>query len=72
MCQTEGRITIANVVDHKKPHKGDYSLFFDSLNVQSLCKPHHDGAKQSIERKGFDTAIGQDGFPADPQHPFNR
>jgi 5-methylcytosine-specific restriction protein A len=72
MCQAEGRVTAANVVDHVRPHKGDRVLFFDPENLQSLCAPHHDADKQQIERIGFSTRVGLDGFPMDENHPANR
>lgn len=28
-------------VDHKLPHNGDLSLFFDASNLQTLCHSHH-------------------------------
>jgi 5-methylcytosine-specific restriction protein A len=40
-CQQEGRYTQATDVDHIIPHKGDYNLFFDTENLQSLCKSCH-------------------------------
>ena len=46
MCEAEGRVTAANVVDHKVPHRGDQTLFWDKANWQSLCKPHHDSDAQ--------------------------
>src|SRR5689334_15702372 len=47
MCQKEGRVTPATVVDHIVPHKGDTALFWDTENNwQPLCKPHHDRDKQ--------------------------
>lgn len=39
------------VADHKVEHRGDEGLFWDEDNVQTLCKPHHDGAKQREERR---------------------
>lgn len=72
MCEAEGRLTRAVVVDHTIPHKGDQSLFWDKGNWQSLCKPHHDGDKQSEERTGYSRRLGADGIPTDPHHPFNR
>jgi 5-methylcytosine-specific restriction endonuclease McrA len=48
-CQREGRVEPATVVDHKVPHRGDQTLFWDRSNWQSLCKPHHDGQKQREE-----------------------
>jgi 5-methylcytosine-specific restriction protein A len=59
----------AAVVHHIKPHKGDLALFFDLDNLQSVCKRHHDSDLQSIEARGYDTTIGPDGWPIDPQHP---
>ena len=71
MCKGEGRRTRATIVDHVKPHRGDRALFFCFGNTQSLCAPHHDRDKQSAERLGYSTAIGADGLPVDPKHPFN-
>ena len=34
--------THATVVDHIKPHQGDWTLFTDRGNLQSLCKSCHD------------------------------
>ena len=41
-CEKEDRLVPATVVDHIIPHKGDYELFWDKNNWQSLCKRHHD------------------------------
>lgn len=41
-CDGEGRATLAEVVDHIRPHKGDVGLFWDVANWQPLCKVHHD------------------------------
>lgn len=49
MCEAEGRVEAATVVDHIVPHRGDERLFWDRTNWQSLCKPHHDGEKQRQE-----------------------
>ena len=32
----------ATVVDHREPHRGDASLFWDEGNWQPMCKPCHD------------------------------
>ena len=68
MCQGEGRLTAATVVDHVKPHRGDLVLFWDRANWQGLCKLHHDAAKGREERRG--AAIGCDvlGVPNDAGH----
>lgn len=36
------RRTPATVVDHVVPHRGDWAIFTDASNLQSLCKRHHD------------------------------
>lgn len=51
MCQREGRVEPATVVDHIVPHRGDPRLFWDEANWQPLCKRHHDRDKQSQERR---------------------
>lgn len=72
MCEARGRIAAATVVDHITPHKGDAALFWDSGNWQALCKHHHDSHKQQLERIGYSTEVGNDGWPIDPRHPSNR
>ena len=42
MCEAQGKVTAANVVDHIVDHRGDMKLFWDSEgNWQPLCTPHH-------------------------------
>jgi 5-methylcytosine-specific restriction enzyme A len=52
LCKWRGCHQPATVVDHIKPHKGDYGLFWDPANHQGLCKPHHD-MKTAREDGGF-------------------
>lgn len=63
------RPTVAKVVDHVKPHKGDMALFWDPANLQSLCLEHHNRVKQSQERGGTKTrlrsVIAPDGWPVE-------
>lgn len=40
------------VADHRIMHRGDQRLFWDEANIQTLCKPCHDGAKQRAEQRG--------------------
>lgn len=42
MCAAKGWRTRAEVVDHVVPFRGDWGLFVDPSNHQSLCKHHHD------------------------------
>lgn len=59
-------------VDHIADPGADPARFFDLANTQSLCHwPCHAKRKQEIERRGYDTAVGVDGFPIDPAHPAN-
>lgn len=41
-CAAQGFRTRATVVDHVRPFRGDWPLFIDPANHQSLCKFHHD------------------------------
>ncbi len=52
MCEAEGRVELATVVDHKIPHRGDQELFWNRSNWQSLCATHHSSDKQREEGSG--------------------
>ena len=41
MCQAQGKVTAANVVDHIVDHRGNQALFWDKANHQALCVPCH-------------------------------
>jgi 5-methylcytosine-specific restriction endonuclease McrA len=45
-----GKVLIAN---HKRPHRGDEALFWDEANLETVCKPCHDGAvaRDEIRRR---------------------
>lgn len=48
-----GRIegnTARLVCDHIKPHRGNERLFWDTANLQTLCKTCHDSVKQAEEQ----------------------
>jgi len=68
MCQAQGLVGSASVVDHIQPHKGDLTLFWDPNNWQSLCKTHHDSAKKAQEQSGVIRGGNLDGEPIDPNH----
>ncbi len=68
-CSTNERPVVAGVVNHRTPHKGDWDLFIDPANHESVCKPCHDGEIQSEERRGHSTRVGVDGWPIDERHP---
>jgi 5-methylcytosine-specific restriction protein A len=71
-CQRLGKVTAATVVNHKQPHRGDYSLFTDRDNLESVCKPCHDRHAQADEIRGYSKDVGADGWPIDGRHPANR
>ena len=51
-CEKVGRTTLATVVDHIRPHRGDMKLFWLKSNHQPLCKRCHD-IKTTTEDGGF-------------------
>jgi|SRR5215468_2783670 len=71
MCKAEGKITAATTVDHVEPHRGDINKFRLGA-LQSLCAHCHSSTKAIVEKRGYDPAIGADGWPTDPRHPIYR
>lgn len=51
VCTAQGIVTVATVVDHITPHRGDQSLFWRRSNWQSLCSTHHSRDKQREEAR---------------------
>lgn len=51
-CAKRGIRTRATVVDHVKPFRGDWELFVDPANHQSLCKHHHDQKTAQEQAEG--------------------
>lgn len=45
-----GMPTMATVLDHAIPHRGDMVLFWDRTNWQGLCATCHSGEKQRQEK----------------------
>ena len=63
------------------PFKDDYIFtsgideiirIYDINNLQAVCWSCHSGDIQSIEVKGYDTQIGESGWPIDTKHPANQ
>ena len=67
-----GLTEAATVVDHIKPHKGDYDLFWDESNWQSLCKHCHDSHKQRLENGGVSVGCTSNGIPLDSNHHWRK
>jgi 5-methylcytosine-specific restriction protein A len=49
------RLMVATVTDHRIPHRGDYSLFWDRSLWQAMAKECHD-RKTAAEDGGFGNA----------------
>jgi 5-methylcytosine-specific restriction endonuclease McrA len=67
-CASEGRTMIATVADHIVPHGGEWNAFRLGA-LQSLCRDCHERTKKLVELRGYDPAMGPDGFPLSAQHP---
>ena len=63
---------MATIVDHKIPHRGNYELFWDSDNWQSLCKRCHDSGKKIKENSGVYPGCDVNGMPVDGDHLWNK
>lgn len=72
MHQARGQVVAAEVVDHKTPHRGDESLFWDTSNHQALCKQCHDSHKQRMEKTGRVVGCDANGIPLDQGHHWRR
>ena len=51
VCAAKGYRVRAEVVDHIQPHRGDWGLFSDPANLQSLCKRCHDQKTAAEQRQ---------------------
>jgi 5-methylcytosine-specific restriction enzyme A len=49
-CLEKDHVRAATVADHVVPISVDPTRRLDQSNLQSLCKPHHDSAKQREDR----------------------
>lgn len=50
-CELMTGDTSQLVADHREPHRGEERLFWDPDNLQTLCKPCHDGPKAKAEAR---------------------
>jgi len=69
-CAREGRQMRASVADHVLPHRGNAELFWTG-RLQSLCMACHSANKQQVEKIGYSSNIGVDGWPLDAKHYAN-
>ena len=52
MCGIMEADTSKLVADHRTPHRGDRTLFFDRKNLMCLCDHCHSSRKQPLEKSG--------------------
>ena len=72
LCARQGVDTEATVVDHVVEHKGNYDLFWNQDNWQSLCASCHSGIKRMQEHHGYSQACDENGISLDKNHPWNK
>ena len=69
-CKAAGRLVKSDITDHRIPHNGDLTLFWDRNNWVGRCWSHH-SSKSRADVTGKPHRIrGCDasGFPKDPAH----
>jgi 5-methylcytosine-specific restriction enzyme A len=71
-CEREGRIKLADVVDHRIPHQGDPGLFWDVDNWQPICSHHHNTVKAAEEGRAKPKGGDASGMPTSPLHHWNQ
>lgn len=71
-CRERNRLVPATTVNHRVPHRGDWSLFNDIHNLEAVCASCHSGEIQQQEVRGYSSRVGEDGWPTDANHPFNK
>lgn len=59
-CNPMECLTLATVVDHITPHRGDSLLFWNFQNLQSLCHTCHASVKQMQENRPG--SVSDDGY----------
>lgn len=68
----KGGVVAADTVNHRTPHKGDWDLFRDPANHESVCKDCHDIIIQAEEARGHAVGCDDAGRPIATDHPWNR
>ncbi len=61
-CLRGGLTIPATVSHHRVAHRGDLVLFWDG-ELESVCKPCHDGEVQREDHGRFVQTLDQDGWP---------
>lgn len=71
-CLQDEVVTEATVLNHRIPVKGNWQLFDDPSNHESVCERHHNSTIQREERRGHVIGCDVDGRLLDPDYPWNR
>ena len=79
-CHALGHLVPATHADHVIPHKGDWSLFKDPDNLQSLCGPCHSrktnyldgGFGHERNEQQMNRGCDVNGMPLDAAHPWRQ
>lgn len=69
-CLQSETVAEAEVVNHRIPHKGNWPLFIDPENHESVCAPHHDGLIQREEKRGRMRRRWPSARPGSPLEPM--
>ena len=73
-CASDARTTRSSLQPTGQPshHLGDWDLFIDANNHESVCTEHHDGLIRREEARGYKIGSDVNGRPLAPDHPWNR
>lgn len=71
-CLKKGYVVAATVCHHVDPKTKLSSATFYVGPFSSSCAPCHDQTEQQVERIGYSTEVGEDGWPTDENHPSLR
>ena len=72
MCLEDGHTRAATICNHVDKDAKQTKEGFFAGPFNSLCKTHHDSTQQRQERTGHVIGCDADGWPRDPEHPWNR
>lgn len=67
-CRHCTGLTQELIAHHKTVHKGDARLFWNELNLITVCKDCHDGPIKALERNGLSWPADDPAYRQDP-HP---
>jgi 5-methylcytosine-specific restriction endonuclease McrA len=70
--ERDGCVVSAQAVHHETPIKVDPTRAFDATNLRSLCVNCHNAEHGRGVARNYSIEIDpRNGFPTDPNHPFN-